>query len=94
MEREFRLSLQLQIETHESWDICGTDEAKMRDDAINMIEEDDLCKFIQTQVKIFLGTLVTSKSSNDTLTKHHSDKVLWQNIDGIKRKHAAEIGRK
>ena len=66
----------------------------MRDASINMSEKDNLWKFIKAQVEIFLGKLVTGKSSNDTLIDQYSDKVLWQNIDRIKGKHAAEIGRK
>ena len=66
----------------------------MRDATISMSEEDDIWKFIKVQVEIFLGKLMTGKSSNATLSDQCSDKILWQNIDVIKGKHEAEIVRK
>ena len=43
---------------------------------INMKEEGYLCKFIKAQEETFLGKLVSSKVSNDTLIDQHSDKFL------------------
>ena len=47
----------------------------MRDDVINMSEDDDLWKFIKAQVEIFFGELVTRKCNNDTLKDEHRNKV-------------------
>ena len=66
----------------------------MNNSEINMSEDDNLWTFIEAQVEIVLGKLVTGKSSKNVLIHQHSDRALWQNIYGIKDKHAAEIGRK
>ena len=77
MEWGFLVSLQLKIDTEESWDIAGAEEVTMHDAVINMSEEDDFWKFIKAQADIFLGKFVNCKASNDTLIDQYRDTVLW-----------------
>ena len=72
----------MQIEPDKNWDVCVTKDVAMCEAVLNMNEDDELWIFVKSQV-VVLCKLVTSKSSDDILIDSNSEKILWQNVDGI-----------
>ena len=85
------MSLQVEFEPDKNWVVDGTKDVSMHEATLNMNEEDELWIFIQSQVELFLGKLVTGKARDDIGS--NSDKVLWQNVDGFSGESTTETGR-
>ena len=55
------MSLQIQFETEDNWNVDGTEDATMHEAPLNMSEEDDIWTFIKDHV-VFFGKIGKWKS--------------------------------